>query len=72
MSSNIVLGGSTRQNLLSLQGINSNISTAQGHLATGLKVASAVDNAVLFFQSQSLLNRASDLTERKSNIDQGI
>jgi len=72
MSSNIVLGGATRQNLLSLQGINSSISTAQNHLSTGLKVASAVDNAVLFFQSQSLLNRASDLTERKSDIDQGI
>jgi flagellin len=72
MSSNIVLGGATRQNLLSLQNINSNISTAQNHLATGLKVASAVDNAVLFFQSQSLQNRASDLSQRKSQIDQGI
>jgi len=72
MSSNIVLGNATRQNLLSLQGINSNISTVQNHLATGLKVASAVDNAVLFFQAQGLDNRASDLNERKSTIDQGI
>jgi len=72
MSSNIVLGNATRQNLLALQGINSNISTVQNHLATGLKVASAVDNAVLFFQAQSLDNRASDLNERKSNIDQAI
>src|SRR5690348_1552747 len=72
MSSNIVLGLATRQNLLSLQDINTNISTSQGHLATGLKVASAIDDAVKFFQSQSLLNRASDLTQRKDNIDQGI
>lgn len=72
MSSNIVLGLATRQNLLSLQGINGQISTSQSHLATGLKVASAVDNAVAFFQSQSLVNRANDLTERKANIDQGI
>ncbi len=72
MSSNVVLGLSTRQNLLSLQGINNQIDTAQGDLATGLKVSSAVDNAVSFFQSQSLLNRANDLTERKANIDQGI
>jgi len=72
MSSNIVLGNATRQNLLSLQGINSNISTVQNHLATGLKVASAVDNAVLFFQAQGLNNRASDLTQRKASIDQGI
>ncbi|MGO8915004.1 MAG: flagellin, partial [Stellaceae bacterium] len=66
MSSNVVLGNATRQNLLALQGINSTIGTVQNHLATGLKVASAVDNAVLFFQAQSLNNRASDLTERKS------
>ncbi len=72
MSNQIVLGLATRQNLLSLQGINSQISTSQNHLATGLKVASAVDDAVTFFQSQSLLNRASDLTQRKSAIDQGI
>lgn len=72
MSDNIVLGAATQQNLLSLQQINSQLQTTQGHLATGLKVASAVDNAVLFFQSQSLSNRANDLSTRKNNIDQGI
>ncbi len=72
MSSNVVLGNATRQNLLSLQNINSTIGTVQNHLATGLKVASAVDNAVLFFQAQGLNNRATDLTNRKSTIDQGI
>jgi flagellin len=72
MSNNIVLGNATRQNLLALQNINSTIGTVQNHLATGLKVASAVDNAVLFFQAQGLNNRANDLNERKSDIDQGI
>jgi flagellin len=72
MSDNIILGAATQQNLLSLQQINNQLQTTQGHLATGLKVASAVDNAVLFFQSQSLTNRATDLTTRKDNIDQGI
>jgi flagellin-like hook-associated protein FlgL len=72
MSDNIVLGAATQQNLLSLQQINQQLQTTQGHLATGLKVASAVDNAVLFFQSQSLSNRANDLSTRKNNIDQGI
>jgi flagellin len=72
MSNQIVLGLSTRQNLLSLQGINQNIATSQNHLSTGLKVASAVDDAVTFFQSQSLVNRASDLSQRKNTIDQGI
>ena len=61
MSSNVVLTAATRQNLLSLQGIDQTTSTTQEHLATGLKVASAVDNAVLFFQAQSLNDRASSL-----------
>jgi flagellin len=70
--SDIVLGTATRQNLLALQGINTNLDTTQGHLATGLKVASALDDAVKFFQAQSLDNRANDLTVRKDAIDQGI
>jgi flagellin-like hook-associated protein FlgL len=68
----IILGAATQQNLLSLQTINSDMNTTQGHLATGLKVSSAVDNAVLFFQAQSLTNRANDLDTRKSNMDQGV
>ncbi len=70
--SDIVLGTATRQNLLALQGINQNLDTTQGHLATGLKVASALDDAVKFFQAQSLDDRANDLTVRKDAIDQGI
>jgi flagellin len=70
--SNIVLGAATQQNLLALQNINTQLDTTQGHLATGLDVASATDNAVAYFQAQSLSNRASDLTTRKANIDQGI
>jgi flagellin len=72
MSSNVVLGSATRQNLLSLQDINSKIGTSQNALATGLKVSSAVDNAVVFFQSQSLTNRATDLQNRNNTINQGI
>ncbi len=72
MSSNVVLSSATRQNLLSLQTINQTTSITQEHLATGLKVASAVDNAVLFFQAQSLNDRASNLAQYKANIDQSI
>jgi flagellin-like hook-associated protein FlgL len=72
MSSDIVLGTATRQNLLALQGINQNLDTTQGHLATGLKVSSALDDAVKFFQAQTLTNRAGDLAVRKDAIDQGI
>jgi flagellin-like hook-associated protein FlgL len=70
--SNIVLGSATQQNLLALQNINTQLDTTQNALATGLKVGSAIDDAVKFFESQSLSNRASDLSTRKDNIDQGI
>jgi len=68
----VILGAATQQNLLSLQDINTNLVSTQNHLSTGLKVASAVDNAVAFFQADALKNRANDLTNRKDAIDQGI
>ncbi len=70
--SNIVLGTATQQNLLALQNINTQLDTTQNALSTGLKVSSAVDNAVKYFESQSLDNRANDLSTRKDSIDQGI
>jgi flagellin len=70
--SNIVLGSATQQNLLALQNINTQLDTTQTALATGLKVGSAIDDAVKYFESQSLDNRANDLSTRKDNIDQGI
>ena len=70
--SNIVLGTATQQNLLALQNINGQLSTTQNALSTGLKVSSAVDDAVKYFESQSLDNRANDLSTRKDAIDQGV
>jgi flagellin len=70
--SNIVLDTATQQNLLSLQNINTQLSTTQNQLATGNAVNSATDNAVKYFQAQALTNRASDLSTRKDAIDQGI
>jgi len=70
--SNIVLGAGTQQNLLALQSLNSELSTTQNALATGLSVSSAVDDAVKYFQSQALDNRANDLSTRKDAIDQGV
>jgi flagellin len=70
--SDIILGTATRQNLLALQHINTDLGTTQNHLATGLAVSSALDDAVKFFQSQSLSQRAGDLALRKDSIDQGI
>jgi len=70
--SNIILGAATQQNLLALQNINTELGTTQSHLATGLSVANAIDDAVKYFQSQALTNRASDLSARKDSVDQGI
>jgi flagellin-like hook-associated protein FlgL len=72
MTANIVLGAATQQNLLALQNVNNDLDTTQEALSTGLKVSSAVQDAVTFFEAQSLTNRATDLTTRKNDIDQGI
>jgi flagellin len=70
--SDIVLGAATQQNLLALQNLNTQLGTTQNQLATGLAVASPTDNAVAYFQAQSLTSRAGDLSTRKDSIDQGI
>jgi flagellin-like hook-associated protein FlgL len=68
----IALSASTRSNLLALNRTNDLIGRTQQRLATGLKVASALDDASAFFQSRNLSNRANDLSQVKDGIDQGI
>ena len=70
--SDVVLGAAMRTNLLSLQNTQRSIDTTQLRLATGKKVNSALDNPQSFFQSQSLNNRASDLTRLLDGIGQSI
>src|ERR1700760_734796 len=73
MSSNdISLSAAIRTSLISLQGTQRNIDTTQNALSTGNKVNNAIDNPVAFFQAQALTNRASDFSEKKDGIDQGI
>ena len=72
MSNNIALSSAIRSNLLALQNTQSLTDKTQQHLATGLKVASAVDDPVSYFQAAALSNRASDFQNNKNNIDQGI
>ncbi len=55
-----------------MQATASLVARTQGRLSTGLKVASAIDDAVAFFQAKSLTDRANDLTSKKNGIDQGI
>jgi len=68
----ITLTASARNSLLSLTNTASLMSRTQGRLTSGLKVASAIDDAVSYFQAKGLDDRASDFGDRKNEIDQGI
>jgi flagellin len=72
MSSDITLTGAQRAALLTLQNVADLSDRTQTRLTTGKKVNSVVDNAVSFFQAKALDDRASDFTDRKDGIDQGI
>ena len=69
--SNITLSAGIRQNLLSLQDTAANLTTTQEHLSTGKKVNTAFDNPTSYFTSQSLTNRANDLSALLDQIGQG-
>jgi len=69
---NVTLSAAVRGSLLSLQNTTKLIEQTQGRLSTGLKVASAIDDPVAFFQAKTLTDRAFDFTEKKDGIDQGI
>ena len=70
--SNITLTASAHSSLLSLQGTQNLMNRTTGRLTTGLKVASAIDDSVAYFQAKGLSDRAEDFTARKGEIDQGI
>jgi len=70
--SDVTLSAAVRSSLLSLQSTTSLVERTQGRLSTGLKVASAIDDPVAFFQAKSLSDRSFDFNEKKDGIDQGI
>ena len=72
MAESVTLTSAVRESLLSLQNTSKLIEQTQGRLASGLKVESAIDDPVSFFQAKSLSDRAFDFSERKDAIDQGI
>ncbi|MGE5545701.1 MAG: flagellin [Solirubrobacterales bacterium] len=72
MADNVTLSSALRSNLLSLQKTGDLVNRTNNRLSTGLKVASAIDDAVAYFQAKGLSDRAGDLTVRKDGIDQGI
>jgi flagellin len=68
----ITLSAATRANLLSLQSTTSLIGRTQERLATGLKVNSAIDDALAFFKARNLNSRANDLSTIKDQVANGI
>jgi flagellin len=68
--SSITLTAGVRQNLLSLQQTADLLTTTQNRLATGKKVNTAFDNPTAYFASQSLSNRANDLSSLLDQIGQ--
>lgn len=68
----ISLSSATRTNLLSLQKTTGLIGRTQERLATGLKVNSAIDDALAFFKARNLNSRAADLSTIKDSITDGI
>src|ERR1700739_2931635 len=70
--SDIVLSAGIRTNLLSLQNTASLIGQTQQRLATGLKVNSALDDALAFFKARNLNSPASDLANIKDGITGGV
>lgn len=72
MVDEVNLSGATRTNLLALNTTTDLVGRTQERLSTGLKVNSAIDDAIAFFQARSLSDRASDLSTLKDDIDQGV
>src|SRR4051812_17951427 len=72
MSSDITLSAGVRQNLLSLQSTASLMAQTQNRLATGKKVNTALDNPISYFTSQSLSNRANDLSSLLDSISNAV
>ncbi|MFC1673563.1 flagellin [Pseudomonadota bacterium] len=68
----VTLSAAVRSSLLSLQDTSKLVKQTQNRLSTGLRVSSAIDDPVAFFQAKGLSDRAGDLTQKKDGIDQGI
>ena len=64
----VTLSSPVRNNLLALQDTSSDLAKTQARLATGLLVATALDNPSAFFTAQSLENRAGDLNRLLDSV----
>lgn len=64
----VTLSSPVRSNLLVLQDTSSDLAKTQARLATGLLVATALDNPTAFFTARSLSNRAGDLNRLLDSV----
>ena len=72
MATEVTLSAAIRSSLLSLSGTENLIGRTQDRLSSGLKVASPIDDARIFFQAKVLSDRAGDFNEKKEEIGQGV
>lgn len=72
MTTEISLSATQRTSLLSLQRTETLSERTQTRLSTNRRINGVVDDAVNFFRSKSLNDRASDFSVRKNNIEQGV
>ncbi|MGE5506792.1 MAG: hypothetical protein ACM31L_20390 [Actinomycetota bacterium] len=72
MEAQVTLGSSTRDNLLSLKNAKALADTSAKRISSGLRVGSASDDAVSYYQAGALSARAADFLALKDGVDQGI
>lgn len=72
MANEVTLSAAVRENLLALKTTERLIAQTQNRLSSGLRVASAIDDARVFFEAKALNDRARDLDEKKEGVDQSI
>lgn len=72
MATDISLTAAMRSNLVSLQQTANNIESVQNRLATGKKVATALDNPTNYFIAADHTKRADDFTTRKDGMLEAI
>lgn len=72
MSANVSLNSSIQKNLYSLQSISSKMDTTEYNLSTGLKVNTALDDPISYFQANDANQRSSDLSSLKDGMSQAV
>ena len=72
MAADIALTEAQRSNIATLRDVQEMSDRTQNRLSTGREVNNVVDDAVAFFTSKALYDRADDFLERKDYIEQGV